>query len=160
MLSSLKNKPLWALAVLAAVLAFPAAGGAAGRTASENSLLKEINRVRAAHGLRALRYDARLARAARAHTRDMARGGYFAHGDFAPRMVRFHIRGPFVGENLAWGTGPYGTARGVVEAWLRSPPHRRNLLRPGFRRIGLGELTASFEGVGGANVVTADFAGY
>jgi len=148
------------LALAVAALALPAAGAAGGLTSSESSLLKEINRVRTAHGLRTLRYDATLARAARAHSLDMTRKGYFAHGDFAPRMVRFKVHGPFVGENLAWGTGSYGTARGVVRAWLKSPGHRRNLLRPGFRRIGLGEVTATFQGLAGARVVTADFAGF
>ena len=160
MLARVANRTWLALAVAAAALAFPAAGAAGGLTASESSLLKEINRVRAAHGLRTLRYDAGLARAARAHSRDMTREGYFAHGDFAPRMVRFHVRGPFVGENLAWGTGSYGTSRGIVRAWLASPGHRRNLLRPGFRRIGLGEVRATFKGLAGARVVTADFAGF
>jgi len=66
-----------------------------------------------------------------------------------------------VAENLAWGTGARGTAAGIVRAWLASPGHRRNLLRPGFRRIGLGEVTTpSFQGVDGARLVTADFAGY
>jgi uncharacterized protein YkwD len=150
-----------AFALLAALLAVPVGAGASSRTAAETSLLKEINRVRAAHGLRTLRYDARLARAAEAHTRAMARTGAFTHGDFTSRMVRFKVSGPFVGENLAWGSGAYGTSRGIVAAWLRSPEHRRNLLRAGFRRIGLSEVdTPTFHGVRGARVVTADFAGF
>jgi len=149
------------LALTAGTLAFPHGSGAASSTAStQASLLKEINRVRAAHGLRTLRADATLTRAAAAHTRQMTRTGAFAHGAFATRMVRFHVRGPFVGENLAWGTGSYGSARGIVRAWLNSPEHRENLLRPGFRRIGLGLRRAPFQGTAAANVVTADFAGF
>ena len=151
--------------VAAAALVFPVVAGSAttqtSRTRAETTLLREINKARSAHGLRTLRYDARLAVAARAHTRDMAAKGYFAHGNFGARMAGFHVQGPFVGENLAWGTGTQGTADGIVRAWLASPGHRRNLLRPGFRRIGLGELTtSSFEGAAGARLVTADFAGY
>jgi uncharacterized protein YkwD len=41
--------------------------------------------------------------------------------------------------------------------WLASPGHRANLLRPGFRRLGLGIATGSFPGQAGATVVTADF---
>jgi hypothetical protein len=33
------------------------------------------------------------------------------------------------------------------------------LLRPGFRRVGIGALRGTFSGVSGALVVTADFAG-
>jgi uncharacterized protein YkwD len=89
----------------------------------------------------------------------MLRRGYFAHGEFARRMTSFGARGRAVGENLGWGVGASGTARAIVEAWLASPPHRANLLRPGFRRIGVGRLVGSFAGYGGAAVVTADFAG-
>ena len=42
---------------------------------------------------------------------------------------------------------------------MKSPPHRRNLLRPGFRRVGVGAMMATFSGASGARVVTADFAG-
>jgi uncharacterized protein YkwD len=33
-----------------------------------------------------------------------------------------------VGENLAWGTGAYGTVRSIFQAWIRSPGHRQNIL--------------------------------
>jgi uncharacterized protein YkwD len=147
------------LVTVCGLLAFPAAAGATGLTSSEASLLREINVVRTAHGLSAFRYDSSLSRAARAHTRAMARANIFTHGAFTTRMRRFHVTGPRVGENLAWGSGSYGTPRGIVQAWLRSPEHRANLLRPGFRRIGLGDLHAPFLGAGAAAVVTADFAG-
>jgi uncharacterized protein YkwD len=143
-----------------ALVAFPAAAGAATKAStSETALLKEINVVRTAHGLQALRFDATLTRAARAHTAAMSSTGTFQHGAFRDRMLQFGVRGPFIGENLAWGVGTYGTAHGIVAGWLASPPHRANLLHAGFRRIGLGELRTRFQGANGARVVTADFAG-
>ena len=42
---------------------------------------------------------------------------------------------------------------------MASPGHRANLLRPGWKRIGIGSRTGTFLGYGGATVVTADFAG-
>jgi uncharacterized protein YkwD len=33
-----------------------------------------------------------------------------------------------VGENLAWGTGSYGTVRAIFRAWMSSPGHRENIL--------------------------------
>ena len=131
----------------------------AAPTRAERSLLVSINNVRAAHGVPPLRIDRKLERAARAHSRDMVRRGYFEHGNFAARVARFGARGPLLGENIAWGTGRRGTAAGVVEAWLASPPHRANLLRPGFRPIGIGRIVGRFNGLGGARVITADFAG-
>ena len=146
------------LAVAAAAALVVAAPATAAST-SQIALLKEMNRVRAAHGLHQLSLDPALGRAALAHSRSMAETNVFAHGAFRTRMLSFHARGPVVGENLAWGVGSTGSPRGIVGMWLRSPGHRANLLRPGFSRVGLGELTSSFQGFAGANVVTADFAG-
>ena len=51
------------------------------------------------------------------------------------------------------------TARSIVGSWLASPGHRANLLRPAWKRIGIGSRTGEFLGYAGATVVTADFAG-
>lgn len=126
---------------------------------AEASLLRAVNATRAAHGLHALRIDNHLEGAARSHSQDMLARNYFAHGDFAARMASFHASGAYLGENIAWGSGPYATAQAVVNMWLASPPHRANLLRPGYTRVGLGEAVGTFQGNTGAAVVTADFAG-
>lgn len=118
-----------------------------------------MNRVRAEHGLQALRLDSHLQRAAVAHSRRMLATDVFAHGAFAGRMYRFNVRCTIAGENLAWGTGDASTAHAIVAAWLASPEHRANLLRPSFRRTGVGDLIGPFQGHGDAHVVTADFAG-
>lgn len=132
---------------------------AAGLTRAEARLLRDLNRVRTAHGLAPLRFDPHLQRAARAHSRDMLVTQIFQHGAFGARMVQFDVRGTLTGENLAWGNGSLGTANAIVRAWLASPEHRANLLRPGFTRIGIGDLVGPFFGYNGAHVVTADFAG-
>jgi uncharacterized protein YkwD len=89
----------------------------------------------------------------------MVASNTFGHGAFGSRMARFAVAGRVAGENLAWGTGSRGAARGIVAAWLASPGHRANLLRPSFLRVGVGDLAGSFRGHSGAHVVTADFAG-
>jgi uncharacterized protein YkwD len=142
------------------LLALFVAPTAAAPTTAERSLLAAMNQTRAAYGLAPLRVDSRLERAARGHSRDMLRRGYFAHGNFRGRLIRAGARGPAIGENLAWGTGSRATPQGVVAAWLASPRHRANLLRPGFRRVGLGLVVGRFAGASGAAVITADFAGY
>jgi uncharacterized protein YkwD len=154
------RKVLVLAAALTALVALPAAASAAPKLSSpETALLKEINHVRSSHGLRALAFDPTLTRAARAHSLAMSAQDVFAHGAFRARMLRFHAKGPVVGENLAWGTGAYGTPQGIVKAWLASPEHRANLLHAGFSRIGLGDLQTHFHGADGVHVVTADFAG-
>ena len=118
-----------------------------------------MNQVRVSHGLRPLRFDTKLRAAARWHSADMIRRGYFGHGAFGRRMSSFGVRAPVVGENLAWGTGVYAAPTTIVQAWLTSPEHRANLLRGGFLRIGVGSALGRFVGQPGATVVTADFSG-
>jgi uncharacterized protein YkwD len=137
------------------VLAAPAGARTASTPAS--SLLAAINGTRAGHGLAAVRIDVRLVRAASSHSADMLQGNYFSHGSFSTRIRASGARGPMFGENLAWGTA--ATPQWIVGQWLASPAHRAILLRPGFRRVGIGIATGRFHGYGGATVVTADFAG-
>ena len=150
------------LACLVAAVAAGVAPAADSRlgsiTAAETSLLRAVNGARAAHGLAPLVIDPTLERAARAHSADMLRRHYFAHGAFAQRLSSFGARGPVLGENLAWGTGRMPGTR-TVALWLASPPHRANLLRAGFRRVGVATPVGAFGGFGEATVVTADFAG-
>jgi uncharacterized protein YkwD len=147
------------LAAVAAIALLAAPVATAGLSRPEAAVLAEMNHVRQLNGLAPLRYDASLERAARFHSHEMLAANVFAHGAFGQRMSRFSVSGSLAGENLAWGTGTRATARGVVDAWLASPEHRANLLRPSFARVGVGEFVGAFLGHRGARVVTADFAG-
>jgi uncharacterized protein YkwD len=146
-------------AVFSALLLAPASFAASRLSPAESGLLRAVNASRAAHGLGSVRLDATLTRAARSHSVEMLRGNYFAHGAFRSRMIAFRVRGPFVGENLAWGNGSYASPQTVIQEWLNSPAHRANLLRPSFTRIGIGAVQGTFRGNGGSTVLTADFAG-
>lgn len=105
------------------------------------------NKVRAEHNLPALRENKRLRKAALGHSKDMVRDGFFEHTTpEGVTMVERILRAKYVredegwalGENLAWGTGSYGTPRGTIESWLGSPGHRANLLRRNYREVGIG----------------------
>lgn len=144
---------------LTALVAASAGNAATTITRGEAQLLQAMNRTRAAHGLVPLRVDPRLVRAARAYSRTLIARDVFTHGSFAARLTAYGVRGPVVGENLAWGVGTRATPAAIVRQWLASPGHRRNLLRPGFRRVGIGAPYGSFAGYANARVVTADFAG-
>lgn len=128
-------------------------------TVQEESLVQEINRARAANGAPPLRIGLRLQHAARAHSRAMARSGSFTHDNWYRRLRRHGVRASFVGETIAWGSGSEGTAAGIVASWLASPPHRSTMLDRGFRRVGVGVAVGTMDGVAGASVATADFAG-
>jgi uncharacterized protein YkwD len=150
------------LGVVFLLLAFalaPDGRAATTQTRGELSLVAEVNEVRSAHHLRPLRVDSTLVRAARAYSATLLRTNVFAHGYFAQRIASHGGRGPFFGENLAWGVGRRASARSIVGSWMRSPGHRANLLRPGWVRIGIGKRAGRFLGRAGATVVTANFAG-
>jgi uncharacterized protein YkwD len=105
------------------------------------------NKIRAEHKLPALRENRRLRKAAVAHSRDMVRDRFFEHttpegATMVDRILRARYvredQGWALGENLAWGTGSFGTPRGAVDAWMESPGHRENLLRRTYRHVGIG----------------------
>jgi uncharacterized protein YkwD len=153
--------PRRVLTAVVAVFAFALFGGQAKATPTpaELALLQAMNEARHAHGLAPLRIDVRLQRTARRHSTVMVRTDTFAHGAFAARIRRAGVRARRIGENLAWAVGPLAEAHAIVNVWLASPEHRANLLRPGYRTVGVGERTGPFEGYAGAAVVTTDFAG-
>ncbi len=61
-----------------------------------------------------------------------------------------------VGENLAWGTGTYGTVRSIFQAWMRSPAHRHNILGE-YGDLGLSLQTGELGGLSGVDVWAAHF---
>jgi uncharacterized protein YkwD len=61
-----------------------------------------------------------------------------------------------VGENLAWGSGEFGTVRSIFRAWMASPDHRKNILGD-YREVGIDLSHGDVEGVAGARVWTAHF---
>jgi uncharacterized protein YkwD len=143
-----------------------AAAADAGRSGVTRATLCFINVVRSRHGLSTLRLSSRLSSAARRHSRDMVRRGYFAHstpeGSTPADRIRAtgYLSGPrrwLVGETLAWWRGS-ATPATIVVAWMHSPPHRKVLLDPVFRKVGIGVVlgTPPAPGRGGATY-TADF---
>lgn len=127
----------------AAATSPPLAGAAEGPFA--RAMLHELNRMRAANHLPALREDRRMDRGAAGHSRDMARRGYFAHGAWPGRVMASAGGARSIGEVIGWRAegSADSEARAMVSEWLESPPHRRVLLDGGFRRVGIGRATAT-----------------
>ena len=90
------------------------------------------------------RHDA-LNASARWLAGDMATNNYFDHVDrmgrnIVSRLPDFSYRNYVaIGENIAAGQR---TPRDVVDAWLKSPGHRANLLNADFREIGVSYVYA------------------
>jgi uncharacterized protein YkwD len=162
-------------AILLCLLVVPMANSAPARarvsskTALNNQIVREVNRVRAAHGLRSLVLSSRLKVAASSHSRSMAVSGFFAHESadgsaFWRRIQRFYPASGFhywaVGENLVWAS-PNLSAKQAVQMWMKSAPHRVNLLSKRWQQIGLSAVhSPSAPGVfkaRAATIITADF---
>lgn len=118
-------------------------------TQMESSILCLINDQRAANGLQPVTPSSQLRQAAMSHSHEMIVESYFEHTSpagltFMDRIEETgYMRGAkawTVGENLVWGTGPLSTPQSLVTAWMNSPPHRENLLRPTYREIGIAAL--------------------
>jgi uncharacterized protein YkwD len=61
-----------------------------------------------------------------------------------------------VGENLAWGTGSYGSVRSIFRAWMRSPGHRENILDD-FTETGVSLRIGTLEEEAGTRIWTEHF---
>jgi uncharacterized protein YkwD len=130
---------------------------------ARNATLCLLNRVRAEHGLRPLRPNARLSHAARRHSRDMVRRRYFAHDSPGGRSPFDRMRAThyvprnaswWLGENIGWGSGSLTQPIAMVRAWMHSPSHRANILNRHFRDIGIGIAPGAPVGGGGATYTT------
>lgn len=70
----------------------------------------------------------------------MVDNGYFEHnsptyGSPGDMLTHFGYFWSFHGENLHWGSQ---TAKGAVDAWIKSPGHYANIKHTEFRNIGAG----------------------
>jgi uncharacterized protein YkwD len=106
--------------------------GAMAASVLRTALRCVVNGERAQHGLRPLRRDRHLARAAQRHAADMVRHRYFAHDrsgwTFAGRLRAAGWTGRSAAEAIAYGCGGLGTPRATLQAWLQSPEHRAVVL--------------------------------
>jgi uncharacterized protein YkwD len=107
---------------------------------AEQQLLEMANQARAQAGVSPLQFDANLALAARAHADAMAEQQQLSH-QFAgePSLAsRLALPGGLhldrAGENVAFDT----TAQEAHQHLMLSPPHRENLLDPGYNVAGFG----------------------
>jgi len=104
----------------------------------EQILFQSANRERAARGLPPLAWSAALAEAARQHALRLARQNTLSHQlpgepDLAGRAARTGARFSTIAENVAEGP----SAVSLHEQWMKSPPHRANLLDPQLSSVGI-----------------------
>jgi hypothetical protein len=142
---------LFALVSILLVTRVHAQGDLAG------DVLNRINAARTAAGLAPLARNAQLESAAQGHALDLAaHGSHLGHvgSDGSTMRLRIARAGyPFgrVGENWA----SHRSLDRIMDFWLTDPPHRRNVLNPAYKEIGIGVALRP----GGTAVVVTDFGG-
>jgi uncharacterized protein YkwD len=107
-------------------------------------VVRLTNEERKEAGCPALAVDGHLVTASLRQSNYMARTRLFSHvwsdgSTFVDRSEESGYRQP-AGENIAWG---YRSAPEVVDAWMASPGHRRNILNCEAKSFGAGVAFAA-----------------
>lgn len=130
--------------ILAAAIALIAVLAPAASANPRTDLLRDMNTARKAQGLKPLKLNATLTRPAVSHSRYLANTGRLQHtgADGRPFWVRIYRAGysrkKAIGENLGMIGGCTPRAGKImVNMWLKSPGHRRNLLSKNYRNVGI-----------------------
>ena len=113
-------------------------------SAYEKEVLRLVNIERAAAGLKPLTLHTELSKVARIKSQDMKNNNYFDHnspvyGTPSEMMEKFGIRYTAAAENIAMG---YFTPAVVVEGWMNSSGHRKNIMNANFTHIGIGHVAS------------------
>jgi uncharacterized protein YkwD len=125
-------------AVLAAVLlstffalANPVHASAADRNV-ESQFVSAINAIRAAHGAQPLQVYGELTDIARSWSDQMVANGGISHNpDLSNEVQAYWLK---LGENVGVG----GDVQSLMNAFVNSPAHYRNIIDPEFNYIGVG----------------------
>lgn len=123
---------------------------------AEGALLELHNEIRAENGAPELFYQQDLAQAAGRHSEDMLGRDYFAHASSngrkpADQMLAAGYTSWRVAENLykvegAGAEPEFDAIESVAEGWMESPGHRKNLLNPELRKVGVGVASGGITG--------------
>lgn len=110
----------------------------------EHNMIQSVNKIRAEHKLQPLLHDLYLTQLGIIKVQDMIRDNYFEHvspfyGNPWDMATLFDYEYTSYGENIARN---FKTPEAVVSAWMASPKHRDNILKPNFTHIGIGIKTA------------------
>lgn len=124
----------------------PASGLTAAVVAADVASLTNDNRTE--RDLPALSINPLLTEAAQLKAADMAKHSYYAHisPDGKSPLYWLNLVGYTylnAGENLVIDRT---TSEDAVEAWMDSPDHRENILRPQFTEMGIGVAEGKYEG--------------
>lgn len=103
----------------------------------------ETNKQRAQENLPPLTSNALLNKAAANRVTDLLEKQYFSHTSPDGTSYTSFINATgyiwsTIGENLASGTAGHASDAGVLQMWMNSEGHKKNILKPEFTEIGIG----------------------
>ncbi|HBG0706396.1 sporulation protein [Clostridioides difficile] len=109
-------------------------------SAYQKEVVDLVNIERAKAGLNPLTLDSSISNVATKKSQDMIDNNYFSHnsptyGSPFDMLKKFGISYKTAGENIAMGQK---TPKEVVNAWMNSEGHRKNIMNPNFSKIGVG----------------------
>ena len=133
---------LLSAATVASPLLFRADSASANCQVSSTALevVKLTNQVRSEHSLKPLRSNCLLFKAAQNHTEYMVKTGTITHtgsdgSSVGVRVKRVGYEYSAVAENVA---SEQQNPSQVVDSWMNSSGHRKNILNPNYTEIGVG----------------------
>lgn len=139
------NLSLSLLVVLVGIFLLP--NSAYLSTIQPEKLIELTNQAREAQGLSSLTANQLLTQAAILKGQAILESNAFKHTindkKFSAWVRDAGYNYSYVGENLAVD---FFTSEGIIEAWKNSPLHRKNLLSPYYREIGISTMTGKFQG--------------
>ena len=114
---------------------------------SERQMFNLVNQERVKFGVALLVWDESRVQVGRKHSRDMFERGYFSHyspegKDVGDRLEEAGISYTYAGENLALAPNVQRAHAGL----MNSEGHRRNILDPAFKKLGIGAIDGGVYG--------------
>lgn len=111
----------------------------------QKQVLDLVNVERTKRGLKSLTLDTKLSNVATMKSQDMIDKNYFDHnsptyGSPFDMMRKFGVSYRSAGENIAEGQR---SPQEVMNAWMNSEGHRKNILNPNFTTLGVGVAKTS-----------------
>ncbi|HEX2964393.1 MAG TPA: CAP domain-containing protein [Syntrophorhabdaceae bacterium] len=116
---------------------------------TKEAIIELTNSARASEGLSTLDENPVLDSIAEARAKDILEKQYFAHvsptGEQASHIaLKVGYRYRVISENLARGV--FSTNGKLIDAWMNSPSHRKNILSSRMREIGVSVVKGTFNG--------------
>jgi len=116
---------------------------------TKNAIIELTNNIRATEGLAILEENPLLDTIAEARARDILDKQYFGHvsptGEQASHIaIKIGYKYKIIAENLA--SGAFFTNSKIVDCWMQSPGHRKNILSSQMREIGVSVIKGRLNG--------------